>query len=112
MTALHNFAVSILNPQIKIRGSKGIDDSVVYVCLGLFVKACRQFRSVQRLCQAGLGSDAHALTRNLFETWLALMFVERRRVTLKQGKKAPWPRREAFSGQPPSRPTIPGQCGL
>jgi hypothetical protein len=87
MTALHTFAVSILAPQITIKGSKGVDGSVVYVCLGLFVKACRQFRSVQHLCQAGLGSDAHALTRNLFETWLALMFVARRRVTLKQGKK-------------------------
>ncbi len=87
MNSLHALAVSVIDPKVTIRQTPGIDGAVVKVSLGLFVKACRQFRSIQLLCEAGLGSDAHALTRNLFETSLALLFVARRRVTLKQNGK-------------------------
>ena len=87
MHSLQALAVSVIDPRITIRQSVGIVSTVVYVRLGLYVKACRQFRSIQLLCEAGIGSDAHALTRNLFETSLALLFVARRRVTLKRNGK-------------------------
>ena len=83
MEALHNLAVRSLSR--RLRPQHGIDTHTLWVAAGLFAKACKQHRAIQILCRAGLGTDAHALTRNLFETTLALFFVLRKRVTLKQG---------------------------
>jgi hypothetical protein len=83
MDALHNLAVRAVHRAIT--PIKGMDLLTVLVASGLYVKASKQFRSIQTLCQAGLGTDGYALTRNLFETALALVFVLRNRVTLKRG---------------------------
>src|SRR4051812_648523 len=70
MTDLHDAVVSMLGgnwtvPKEKV---KGLDSAVVYTVAGLLTKACKTFRAVQLLCEAGLGTDAGAMGRSLFET--------------------------------------------
>jgi len=91
MSGLLSFAAGLVTSgEIRLTQLRGLDPAVVQVALGLYVKACKQFRSILALCEYGLGEDAHALTRNLFETTVALVFVLRHRVTLtSQGKTLP-----------------------
>jgi hypothetical protein len=91
MSELLSFAVGVVTAgEIRLTRLRGVDSAVVQVALGLYVKACKQFRSILVLCEHGFGEDAHALTRNLFETAIALVFVLRHRVTLRsQGKTLP-----------------------
>ena len=78
--AFHTFAVSLIrNGNFNLQGIRGVDDAVCLVALGLFIKACKQHRSVQLLARAGLGEDALALTRCMFETTLALAFTLKER---------------------------------
>jgi len=86
MSQLHTLAVSALTP-FRTTTKPGFDETVHLVSLALYVKACKQFRSIQLLCEAGLGADANAVTRNLFETAIALAFVLRARIRLKRGGK-------------------------
>jgi len=86
----HTFAVSLVagGGRVNLQGARtrDMDEIVVLVSLGLFTKACWQHRSGQLLARAGLGADAIALTRCLFETTLALAFVLRRRLRLRRGR--------------------------
>src|SRR5712692_3599688 len=97
---LHNFAVAVLQQSVASGEEQSglripnrqIDSSVVFVTLGLYVKACKQHRSILLLARAGLGPDALAIARNLFETTLALTFILRKQVRL--------PRFSAIRGRP------------
>jgi hypothetical protein len=81
----HTFAVSLLDRDVlNIQGLRDLDPVVALVTVGLFTKACWQHRSVQLLARAGLGADALALARCLFETTLALGFVLKDRVRLRR----------------------------
>lgn len=57
---------------------RGADRHVLAMVLALYVKACKTHEAIQRLCAAGLTSDADALLRVLCETSLALHFILRR----------------------------------
>lgn len=50
--------------------------------LSLNTKACRQFRTIVDLCQRAEASDADTVSRALFETLLATMFVMKPRLYL------------------------------
>jgi uncharacterized protein DUF5677 len=75
MDELHDFSVKLIPFPLRIDAQPHLDRSTVDVALALYVKASRQFRGIQLLCEAGLGTDAYALARNLFETTLAVCFV-------------------------------------
>src|SRR4051812_45067901 len=45
------------------------------LALGLFAKACKQFRGIILLGERGFGGEVTVLTRSLFETTLALTFI-------------------------------------
>jgi hypothetical protein len=78
------FAIGLLSGgTFNLQGTRGVDDAVCLVALGLFIKACKQHRSVQLLARAGLGEDALALTRCLFETTLALVLTLKDRVRMR-----------------------------
>lgn len=90
MSELHDFSVGIISFPLRIESRPDLDRSTADVALALYVKACRQFRGIQLLCEGGLGSDAWALARNLFETTLAVCFVLQPRFTPKRdGKRVP-----------------------
>lgn len=57
---------------------RGTDRHVLAMALALYVKACKTHEAIQRLCLAGLTSDADVLLRVLCETSLALHFILRR----------------------------------
>lgn len=85
----HDVHVLAVKPLLEPDGivgkiSRGLSRSVVYTAIGLHVKALKQHRSTQVLAEKGLGQDALAITRNLFETMMALAFLLRHRVTLKE----------------------------
>jgi hypothetical protein len=91
-TDLHRVAVAVLQQSLGGAEQSGlripnshIDSTVVFVALGLYVKACKQHRSVQLLARAGLSPDALAIARNLFETTLALVFILRKQIRLRRG---------------------------
>lgn len=52
--------------------------------LGLYSKACKQFRSIIILGEAGFGDEVAILTRSLFETALSIEFLMRGKVVLKR----------------------------
>src|SRR5437899_2303953 len=87
----HSFAVGLLAAgELNLQGVRDVDPVVALVTLGLFTKACWQHRSVQLLARSGLGADALALARCLFETALALGFVLKDRIRLRgDGKFLP-----------------------
>jgi hypothetical protein len=66
----------------------GVGDAARSLALGLYAKACKQFRAIMLTGEAGLGGEMAVLTRALFETALALELLLRERVALKQGGKA------------------------
>ena len=72
MSELHDFSVSLIPFPLRIEARRNLDKSTADVALALYVKACRQFRAIQLLCEGGLGGDAWALARNLFESSLPL----------------------------------------
>ncbi len=43
--------------------------------IGLLTKGCKNFRSIQILCERGLHDDASALVRVLMETTVAVLFI-------------------------------------
>jgi Family of unknown function (DUF5677) len=96
MTAVLDLALRMTQPPIRIMKARGLHRQAIDTSFGVFVKTCKQYRSIQLLCQHGLPEDAQALTRNLGETTIALYFLLRHRVELKQnGRRVP-----AIPGKP------------
>lgn len=62
----------------------GLDDYVVITGLGLVAKACKQYRAIGMLVEAGLAEVADSNARMLLETMLAVNFILRRTVILKE----------------------------
>jgi hypothetical protein len=99
MSELHDLSVSFVSFPLKVASGPDLDRSTADVSLALYVKALRQFRAIQVLCEGGLGTDAWALARNLFETTLALCFVLQPRFRPKRGGRP----LAAVKGKPLSR---------
>jgi hypothetical protein len=57
------------------------------LALGLFAKACKQFRGIIILAERGFGGEVTVLTRSLFDTTLAMNFIMNERVALKREGK-------------------------
>jgi hypothetical protein len=102
------FAQDVLSLALKIIGqdpenpasgvvtptrTKGLFARTVYLSMGLYAKGCKQLRSIIHLCMIGLTDEAEVISRSLFETILALEFLVRSRVTLKEsGNKVSVPK--------------------
>lgn len=85
MGRFHGAAITLLSPDALNGPLPGyVDTAVIMASVALYVKACKQYRSVQILCEKGMGSDADSLVRNLFETMVNLVFVLKPRVTLRK----------------------------
>jgi|GEM_PF-4547764 len=65
---------------------KGVRPKAAGLAVGLFSKACKQFRSILELCVLGLCEDAETLNRALFESVLALHFLLRPRLVLRENR--------------------------
>lgn len=93
MDRFHDAAVALLAPEgLNTEPPKCVDSAVHMAGIALYVKTCKQFKSIQILCERGMGSDADSLVRNLFESMINLLFILRPRVTLKKdGKVVPVP---------------------
>lgn len=59
------------------------------ICVGLYTKMCKQYRSIHALCELGLTDDAEILVRTMFETCLSVLFLLRKRAILRHGKRLP-----------------------
>jgi hypothetical protein len=80
----HDFAVRpLLGGGLRGNKKRGIDRRVILTGIGLYVRALKQHRSAVTLAERGLGEDALAVTRHLFETTMAVAFLLRHRITLK-----------------------------
>jgi hypothetical protein len=65
----------------------GVTDRARSLALGLFAKACKQFRGIIILAERGFGGEVIVLTRSLFETTLAMNFIMNEVVALKREGK-------------------------
>jgi hypothetical protein len=65
----------------------GVTDRARSLALGLYAKACKQFRGVIILGERGFGDEVTVLTRALFETTLAMNFLMNETVALKRDGK-------------------------
>ncbi len=65
----------------------GVTDRARALALGLFAKACRQFRGIILLAERGFGGEVAIFTRSLFDTTLAMNFIMNETVALKEGGK-------------------------
>jgi hypothetical protein len=65
----------------------GVTERARSLALGLYAKACKLFRTVILVGEAGFGGEMTILTRVLFETALALDLLLRESVTLKREGK-------------------------
>jgi hypothetical protein len=52
-------------------------------CIAGLTKLCNQYRSVHALCELGLTDDASIVLRAMFETFLRISFLLRRKTTLR-----------------------------
>jgi hypothetical protein len=84
MTAVLDLALRLPQKPIMITRPRGLNKQAINTSFGVFVKSCKQYRSIQILCEHGLPEDALALTRNLAETTVALYFLLRHRIELKR----------------------------
>jgi len=76
-------SLSILEQRIPRKPPNGIDEIVAYrVANALCIKACKSFRSIHRLALVGATHDIDILSRSLFETTVALVFVLKTTVAL------------------------------
>src|SRR5262249_42730366 len=73
--------------KLNIRSAQvaGVGDNARSLALGLYAKACKQFRAIIILAERGFGGELAVLTRSLFETTLALAFIITEQVILKRG---------------------------
>lgn len=58
-------------------------------CVGVHTKLCKQYRAIHTLCELGLTDDAEILVRSMFESSLVVLFLLRRRVVLRDGRRLP-----------------------
>ncbi|OAI45808.1 hypothetical protein AYO44_12340 [Planctomycetaceae bacterium SCGC AG-212-F19] len=65
-----------------------VTDRARSLALGLYAKACKQFRGIIILGERGFGGEVTVLTRALFETTLAINFIMNETVALKRDGKA------------------------
>ncbi len=63
---------------------RGMDRQTFSLALGLFCKACNQFRAIVALASAGFVPEAAILSRALFESALALHFILKERLALRE----------------------------
>jgi hypothetical protein len=75
------------NFQVPTTPVPGVGHWAWALALGFYSKACKQFRSIIMLGEAGFSSEMTVLTRSLFETALALEFLMRENVELKRRGK-------------------------
>ena len=78
--ALLEFGLELHDPDVINRYH--LKRAMVTAVMGLFAKACLSYRAVILLCEAGLDRSAAPISRSLFETFLNLTFLVRRRVSL------------------------------
>ncbi|OHB78776.1 MAG: hypothetical protein A2V98_21665 [Planctomycetes bacterium RBG_16_64_12] len=70
------------------------------VAVGLWMKLCKQYRSILVLCELGLVKDAEVVARSLFESAVQTLFVLKRNIRLRRGwRNAPKPPRRGFSAE-------------
>lgn len=70
--------------KIPRRELSGLSQKSLDLVLGLFAKACKQFRTILLLAERGFGSEAVILSRALFETAVAIIFILKEKVELKR----------------------------
>lgn len=70
---LHDAVLRSLGPQIQV--NKAIDRRVAQTVLALLSKGLSTFRGIELVAMAGLGGDAQALLRSLFEAMLAAQWI-------------------------------------
>src|SRR4051794_29878373 len=75
------------NLRIPSGAVPGVTDRARFLALGLYAKACKQFRGIIILGERGFGDEVTVLTRSLFETTLALNFILNESITLKRDGK-------------------------
>src|SRR4051794_6808031 len=63
------------NLRIPSEPVPGVTGRARSLALGLYAKACKQFRGILILGERGFGGEVTVLTRSLFETALALNFI-------------------------------------
>jgi Family of unknown function (DUF5677) len=74
MTALLGVVVDMLSVDWEVP-TRGLNRTVVFTVIGLLVKACKTFRSIQILIERGLAADANALMRVLMEATVAILYI-------------------------------------
>jgi hypothetical protein len=72
------------NLKVPSKQIPGVGDWARSLALGLLSKACKQFRTIIMLGEAGFGGEMSVLTRSVFETVLTLEFLMREQVVLKR----------------------------
>jgi hypothetical protein len=65
----------------------GVTDRAKSLALGLYAKACKQFRGIIILAERGFGDEVTVLTRALFEATLAMNLIMNETVALKREGK-------------------------
>jgi len=72
----------VVLPTTKDVNTVNLPGDTIVSAIGLFVKASTSFRAIIHLCESGLERSAQPLSRSLFENFVYLSFLIRRRVTL------------------------------
>lgn len=76
MTTLHDAVVGMMTVDSwTITKTPNNTPFVVDVMRGLLTKSLKTFRSIQILCERGLGEDANALVRVLLETTVPVLYI-------------------------------------
>lgn len=75
------------NLQVPSTLVPGVGDWARSLTLGLYSKACKQFRAIIMLGETGFGGEMTVLTRAMFETLLATAFLMKEQVVLKRERK-------------------------
>jgi hypothetical protein len=84
--AFHEMATApLVRVPLRFKKKRGLDQTVVGIAIGLYVRALKQHRAIQVLARRGMGHEALALSRNLFETTVAIAWLLRHRLALQQG---------------------------
>ena len=77
---LLQFGLEVPDPTVIDRCRLNVD--TVAMVMALYTKACMSYRAILHLCEAGLDRSAAPVSRSLFETFLNLTLLVRRRVKL------------------------------
>ena len=73
---LHDAIVAaFVAEDLNIENGRGLTHGVVQLVMGLLTKGCKTFRAVELTAVNGLGEDAGTLTRSLYETTMAVLFI-------------------------------------